>query len=151
MFSKGIIATAAAIVFAAISAQGAQAAPRDSGFSNGNFQRGIVNFRIRNQARRIRRGYRRGRLDWVEARRVRFELSHIRGFRARYLRDGWLNRREARHLHRLLDQNSRRIRRFARNDRGDFRRFRRTRDDGVRRFRNIDTRSRLGRFDGFRR
>lgn len=150
MFTKTAIAAAAAIAFAAIGAQGAQAAPRDGGFYNGNFERGIINFRIRNQARRIRRGYRRGRLDWIEARRARFELSHIRGFRARYLRDGWLNGREARHLHRLLDQNSRRIRRFARNGQGDWRRWRLTRDGRFRNFGYFDRRSRLSRFDGFR-
>ena len=51
----------------------------------------------------------------MEARRVRFELSHIRGFRQYYLRDRRLSFRERRHLMSLLDRNSRRIRRLANN------------------------------------
>ncbi|MFT7578134.1 MAG: hypothetical protein ACI9XZ_004540 [Alphaproteobacteria bacterium] len=153
MYTTKLIAAVAAIAFTAIGMQGAQAAPRDGGYSGRNVERGIVNFRIRKQTRRIRRAQRRGRLDWVEARRARFELSHIRGFRARYLRDGRLNRREARHLHRLLDQNGRRIRRMARNDRRNWRRGRQARFDQFRDRRNFNARPiaqpRLSRFNGF--
>jgi len=136
--TKSIIALASAAVLSAITLTGAQAGPRNSGYGYdhgyGGYERvAIVNRRIRNQSRRIRRGRYTGRLNWVEARRARFELSHIRGFRSRYLRDGRLNRFEWRHLRRLLNQNSRRIRRMAnngwrghrnwRNRRGDYRRL----------------------------
>ena len=143
--TKTIAAAAAAIAFTAIGIQGANAAPRDFGFNVRHSNAGVVNHRIRNQARRIRRAHRRGRLNWVQARRVRFELSHIRGFRAQYLNDGWLNRREARHLHRLLDRNHRRIRRMVRRNWGGWRPWRRIRDE-----RFLDTRRTLSRFDGFK-
>lgn len=141
--SKTIIAAAAALTFTAIGVQGANAAPRDYGFDARGAKVAFVNHRIRNQARRIRRAHRRGRLNWVQARRARFELSHIRGFRAQYLDDGWLSRRESRHIHRLLDRNHRRIRRMVRRNWGGWRRIR---DE-----RFIDLRPRLSRFDGFNR
>lgn len=125
MFPTKLIATAAAaIAFTAVGLQGASAARFADGFDGRNAKIATVNFRIRNQNRRIRRGRATGRLNWVEARRVRFELSHIRGFRARYLRDGRLNFREARHLDRLLDRNARRIRRFATNGNNRWQRWR---------------------------
>ena len=152
MFASKTIATAAAaIAFAAVGIQGANAAPRDYGFNGRNGNLAIVNVRIRGQARRIRRARRRGRLDWVQARRVRFELSHIRGFRQRYARDGWLSVRENRHLHRLLDRNGRRIRRMARFNWGGLRRSRRIRAGQFRNDRFYDARPIRSRYDGFRR
>ena len=114
--TKSVIALATAAVLSAISLTGAQAGPRDHGYGHGRDGRGaVVNGRIRNQSKRIHRGRRTGRLNWAETRRLRFELSHIRGFRARYLRDGRLNGSEWQHMRRLLNQNSRRIRRMASN------------------------------------
>ena len=150
--TRNIAAAAAAIAFTAIGIQGANAAPRDYGVSGRNANVAIVNIRIRSQAGKIGRARRRGRLNWAQARRVRFELSHIRGFRARYMQDGWLSVRENDHLHRLLDRNNRRIRRMVRYNRGgNWRRWRQVRDDRFRddRFRN--TRINLNRYDGFRR
>jgi hypothetical protein len=132
--TKSVIALATAAVLSAINLTGAQAGPRDHGYGHGRDGRGaVVNGRIRNQSKRIHRGRRKGRLNWAETRRLRFELSHIRGFRVRYLRDGRLNGSEWRHMRRLLNQNSRRIRRMAsngwrghrnwRNRRGDYRRM----------------------------
>lgn len=146
--SKTIAAAtaAAAIAFAAAGIQGAQAAPRDHGVFGHNAHISFVNMRIRGQSRRIRRAYRNGRLNWVQARRARFELSHIRGFRARYVDDGRLSFRESRHLHRLLDRNHRRIRRMVRRNWGNWRRFR----DDFRFDRVEPRRPRLSRFDGFR-
>ncbi len=144
--SKTIAAAAAAIAFTAVGMQAAQAAPRDHGFYGRHAEVSFVNMRIRGHSRRIRRAYRRGPLNWVQARRARFELSHIRGFRARYVGDGRLSFRESRHLHRLLDRNHRRIRRMARGNSGN---WRRARDDF--RFDRIEPRRpRLSRFDGFR-
>ncbi len=91
----------------------------------------VVDRRIANQRHRIRRAVRQGRLSWGEARRVRFELSHIRGFRTRYWRDRHLNMRERRHLTRLLNANSRRIQRLASN------------------YRLAPRRQRLSRYNGF--
>ena len=144
--SKTIAAAAAAIAFAAVGIQGAQAAPRDQGFHGLRTQVSFVNMRIRGQSRRIRRAYRRGRLNWVQARRARFELSHIRGFRARYVSDGRLSFRESRHLHRLLDRNHRRIRRMARGKWGNWRRVR----NDIRFDRFAPRRPRNTRLDGFR-
>lgn len=151
--TKTIAAAAAALAFTAVGIQGAQAAPRHDGFYGHGANVAFVNMRVRNQARRIRRAYRRGRIDWVQARRARFELSHIRGFRTQYMSNGWLNVRENRHLHRLLDRNSRRIRRMVRYNWGgwrDWRNWRRIRDE--RRFdgRPSLNRSSLSRYDGFR-
>lgn len=116
---------AVAATFVALGAVGSAEARPGRGWDGpgwggaGEFRRvAIVNRRIANQHRRIRRAARQGRLTWPEARRVRFELSHIRGFRARYLRDRRLSVREFRHLRRLLDRNSRRIARLANNRRG---------------------------------
>ena len=110
---------AAIAAFATIAASFAAAAPAEArpGWAGPRDARAIaiVNHRIRNQARRIRHASRQGRLDWMEARRVRFELSHIRGFRRYYLSDRRLSFRERRHLMSLLDRNSRRIRRLASN------------------------------------
>lgn len=111
--SKTIAVAAAAVAFSAIGIAGANAAPRDGGFYGHGERVAVINHRIRKQSRRIRRARRQGRLSWVQARRVGFELSHIRGFRAMYLADGRLSFRENRHLHRLLNQNHRRIRRMA--------------------------------------
>lgn len=108
----------AAIAAAAASFATVGAAEARPGWSGGNTRAIVqVNRRIANQHRRIRRARRQGRLNWVEARRVRFELSHIRGFRTRYWRDRRLNFRERRHLTRLLNRNSRRIQRLANNRR----------------------------------
>lgn len=137
--TKAIATAAAAFAIAAVSVQTANAAPRDRGFSDSDPRIAMVNTRIGNQYRRIRRGRRTGRLNWVEARRLRFELSHIRGFRARYLGDGFLNRREVRHLRRLLNQNSRRIRRLSRNGWGGWRPWQRDRP----------IRRRLSQYNGF--
>ena len=112
-------AIAAFAACATIAASFAAAAPAEArpGWAGPGGARAIaiVNHRIRNQTRRIRHARRQGRLDWMEARRVRFELSHIRGFRRYYLRDRRLSFRERRHLMSLLDRNSRRIRRLANN------------------------------------
>jgi hypothetical protein len=112
-------AIAAFAAYATIAASFAAAAPAEArpGWAGPGNARAIaiVDRRIRNQTRRIRRARRQGRLNWVEARRVRFELSHIRGFRRYYLRDRRLSFRERRHLRRLLDRNSRRIQRLANN------------------------------------
>lgn len=128
MFStKTIAIAAAALAFATAGIQGASAAHFDRGFYGRDDGAAVINHRIRRQARRIRRARADGRLNWLEARRARFELSHIRGFRSRYLRDGYLSFRERRHLRRLLNRNSRRIYRMATNSRygrGSFRLFR---------------------------
>ena len=112
-------AIAAFAACATIAASFAAAAPAEArpGWAGPRDARAtaIFNHRIRNQARRIRHASRQGRLDWMEARRVRFELSHIRGFRRYYLSDRRLSFRERRHLMSLLDRNSRRIRRLANN------------------------------------
>ena len=106
----------AAVSFIVLAIPAASAAPRGHQFENTHATVNIVNFRIANQARRIAHHRATGRLNWVEARQAQFELSHIRGFRANYLRDGWLNRHEAQHLDVLLHTNARRIDRFvARN------------------------------------
>ena len=119
--------TATVAGFASVGAAEARPGWADRGFTPAI---AIVNSRITNQRRRIRRARRQGRLNWIEARRVRFELSHIRGFRSRYWRDGRLNRRELRHLTRLLNRNSRRIQRLANNRRGAPRRQRFSRYNG---------------------
>ena len=119
MFGTKIIATATAtFAFAAsIGIQTANAAPY--GFKQRSDARiAVIDYRIRSQAARIRQALRSGRLERVEAYRVRFELSHIRVFRAQYLQDDWLSNGEASHLDHLLDVNSRRLRRFARNGDG---------------------------------
>lgn len=149
--SKMIAAAAAAIAFTAIGIQGANAAPRHGGFYGHQGKVAIVNHRIRKQARRIRRAHRRGRLDWVQAYRARFELSHIRTFRSSYLQDGRLSRRENRHIHRLLDRNHRRIRRMARHNWGGWRRSRQGRVEQFRNDRFNDARPIRSRYDGFRR
>ena len=129
------IQAAAFALFAAIAASFATAAPTEArpGWAGPGNARAIamVNRRIRNQTQRIRRARRQGRLSWVEARRARFELSHIRGFRTVYMRDRRLNWRERRHLKRLLDRNSRRIHRLANNWRVGRSRQRLSRYDGV--------------------
>ena len=137
MFGMKTIAIAAASLALATGAiQSANAAPRHGGGygqQHHGANAGQMRFRIHNQSRRIRRGRRQGRLTWVEARRVRFELSHIRGFFARYMSDDHLNYREKRHLRRLLNRNSRRIhrlthnRRNAWNDRTPWRKYRNVR------------------------
>lgn len=134
---KTIATTAAALAFLAIGMQSANAAPNGSRFEGRQANVAIINARIQNQSSRIRLGQATGRLSYVGARKAQFELSHIRGFRARYLSDGWLSHREARHLDRLLNDNARRIRFFATNGIG-------------RRPVGRPFRATLSRFNGFR-
>lgn len=126
MFStKSFAIAAATLTIAAAGLSSANAAPRHNGYHGGyNGNAGMINYRISNQHRRIRRGRRSGRINWVEARKLRFELSHIRTFKQSYLRDGRLNWRETRHLNALLNSNSRRIRRMATNGFGGWRPWR---------------------------
>lgn len=151
-FFKPFASLATAALMAAAFAGGAQAADR---YHGGGIQKhqskarlAIVNLRIANQNRRIRHGRHAGRLNWVEARRLKFELSHIRGFRARHMRDGYMSRTEKTHLDRLLNANSRRIRQLATN--GNWRRN--DRGFGDRYSRPLDGRPvprRLGHLNGF--
>ena len=111
-----IIKTAvAAVSFIVLAMPAASAAPRGHHFENTHASVNLVNVRIANQARRIARARAAGRINWIEARHAQFELSQSRGFRATYLRDGWLNRYEVRHLDMLLNRNAYRIARFAGN------------------------------------
>ena len=114
--TRPFVLAVAAVSFINLGLQGASAAPQGDHFGNTRVAASFVNSRIASQARRIAHYRATGRLNWVEARHAQFELSHIRGFRANYLRDGWLNRHEAQHLDVLLHTNARRIDRFvARN------------------------------------
>ena len=143
MFSTKTIAIAAATVaIATVGIQSANAAPRHDGIQYYGTEVSNVNFRISNQERRIRRARRAGRLNWVEARRARFELSHIRGFLASYLADDRLSFRERRHLNRLLDENGQRIRTFATNGWGGWNGWRPWRRDR-------DQRPTLSQYNGF--
>ena len=73
--------------------------------------------RIVRQRKRIRRARRDGSLTWWEARSLRFRLAGIRSELRFASLDGEVTRHERRHLHRMLDRNSRRIVRFCNNDR----------------------------------
>ncbi len=115
---RTITLVAASIMFALPAISSASAAPQKQfqRFGDGDqLRRVTISKRIANQRRRIRRNRRLRRLTWRETRRLRFALSHIRGFRAKYTADDWVSRREFRHVTRLLNRNSRRIRRLASN------------------------------------
>lgn len=160
--TASIAALATTVLIATAGLTGASAADRGgyAGFDRhaSSMRVAMIDRRIANQHRRIRFGRRAGKLTWVEARKLRFELSHVRGFRSRYLRDGWMSRPEARHLQRLLWQNSRRIRRLASNGLGsdwrrsrwDSRQIRRDRFDRVGRYHRRRGENRLSRLNGFR-
>jgi len=89
-----------------------------------------VRRRIQNQRSRIERALERGDLRRGEERRLREGLREIRRtFRDYRDNDGYIGRYEEAALMRMLDQNGRRIRRLANNDRvagdrGDYRRGR---------------------------
>ena len=138
--TKAIALAAAAMAFTAIGIQGASSEPRGHGYHTRTVKVGVVNARIARQSRRIRIGRHSGRLNRVEARTLRSKLAQIRTQKRRYMRDGWLNRREARNLDRMLDTNSRRIRRLATNGHRGWRQWRRGGGHG---------RVGLGRLNGF--
>ena len=76
-----------------------------------------INRRIRRQNRRIERGRSLGDLTRFEYRRLKFKLFQIRMVRRYAKFDGYVSRGERRRLHRMLDRNSRRIRRLRNNGR----------------------------------
>jgi len=76
-----------------------------------------IDRRIKRQARRIRRGMRRGHLTRFETVRLRGRLFGIRSVRRLAKRDGRVTRRERNRLMRLLNRNSKRIQRLSRNRR----------------------------------
>ena len=77
-----------------------------------------VRSRIKRQRSRIERAEARGDLRRGEERRLREGLREIRGaFRSYRDNDGYIGRWEEAELMRMLDRNSKRIRRLANNDR----------------------------------
>jgi hypothetical protein len=77
----------------------------------------VIDQRIARQARRIRKGRRAGRLTRFEGVHLRSRLFAIRSARGVARWDGRVTRSERRRLKRMLDVNSRRIRRLSRNGR----------------------------------
>lgn len=77
----------------------------------------VIDRRIANQRRRIRRGRRVGRLTRIEAVRLRSRLFAIRSVRRFARLDGRVTRAERRRMIQMLDTNSKRIRRLSRNGR----------------------------------
>ncbi len=154
--TKSAIFAAALTAFAASGIASAEAHYNARPHVHHGYGVGQINYRINNQRRRIRFGRFSGRLTRTEAYRVRFELSHIRGFRARYMRNGRLSFGERRHLRRLLNRNSRRISRYMNNSRRSYGsgRWRSYRGERVRSYRNerrqsFRQRRRLSRYNGF--
>ncbi|MFY0615728.1 MAG: hypothetical protein JXQ99_29635 [Hyphomicrobiaceae bacterium] len=82
-----------------------------------------IKSRIKRQMRRIRRGFDTGRISRFRSMRLRGRVFAIRTALRFAKLDGHVTRSERRYLNDLLDTNSRRIRRSARNGR-DFRRIR---------------------------
>jgi len=97
---------------------------------------GSIKDRIREDHRRIERGFERGSLTRREARRLGGELDHILDRIDWLRRDGRLNRTEREVIHRDLDRLEREIRREKRDDdRRDWRGYERERrDDDTLRF-----------------
>lgn len=76
-----------------------------------------IDARINNQQRRIRRGRNTGQLTRLEAIRLSGHLFSIRSARSIARIDGRVTPQERRRLQAMLDTNSKRIRRLARNGR----------------------------------
>ena len=70
-----------------------------------------IDRRLNRQTRRILRGFRRGRLSERAVRRLMYRVTDIRLERTFAAIDGHVSRFERRRLRRMLDRNSRRIRR----------------------------------------
>ena len=73
--------------------------------------------RIHRQKKRIRHARLNGSLTWLQARRLRRRLANVRRELWLASMDGNVTRYERRHLHRMLDRNSRRIARMRNNER----------------------------------
>ena len=77
----------------------------------------LINRRMENQRKRIRRGIRSGELTRYERRYLRENLRDIRWTKRRMARDGVITVRERYRLMSMLDANGRKIRRLKNNNR----------------------------------
>ena len=84
---------------------------------HGSVNTPVINDRISNQRRRIRRGRRSGDLTRHQTRRLRGHLADIRHAKYRFARDGRISRFERFRLRRMLKRNSRRIARAVQSSR----------------------------------
>ncbi|MCU7932329.1 MAG: hypothetical protein KZQ90_16130 [Candidatus Thiodiazotropha sp. (ex Codakia rugifera)] len=75
-----------------------------------------IDKRLDRQFHRIERGIDNERLTYKEARKLKKKLRKTRRLSKEYREDGYLSRREFRHLKRKLDNNSDLIREFMHND-----------------------------------
>ena len=86
-------------------------------FTAGAAQAGTpaIDKREHRQAMRIWHGIADGSLNYREARVLWHGQMRIRAVERRFKSDGWVSPRERRKLHRMLNRQSRKIRRFKRN------------------------------------
>ncbi len=119
-FKLIVSAAAAALALTTAVVQSAQAAPGDRSFRGDRFA-GVhtpgIDRRLARQHDRIARARRDGRLSRVESWRVRAALFRIRQAKRWAARDGIVDGFERRGLHRMLDNNSERIRNLSTNSR----------------------------------
>ncbi len=119
---KLALAAATAFAFLVPAATAANAQPGDVQFvRHSSVYAPGIDRRIVRQRKRIRHAWRDGSLTWWEAQKLRSRLAGIRR-ELRYASfDGEIARYERRHLHKMLDRNSRRIARYCNNDRVSYR------------------------------
>lgn len=106
------------IVVLSIAALGTIAAPAQAKHDTRDSNRyDRIEKRMDNQRHRIRNGVRSGELTRKEAKRLRKQQRKIARLERRFMRDGFLDRREYREINSRLDTASNRIYRLKHNDR----------------------------------